>query len=60
MGNDLQERIEKNNMAQEKKLPTGKLGEAYILLGKGLPLGQIANELRVQESQLRELLKVKW
>jgi hypothetical protein len=42
---------------QEEQPPAGKLSDVYTLLGKGLPLGQIANELRVPNSQLRKLLK---
>ena len=41
---------------QEKESLAGKLSEVYILLGKGLPIGEIASELRIRESQLRELL----
>jgi hypothetical protein len=39
--------------------PAGKLGEIYVLLGKGLSLGQIASELRMKEREVRWLLKVK-
>jgi hypothetical protein len=39
------------------RLPGGKLGEAYALLRKGLPPGQIANEMRMSVKDLRRLLK---
>jgi len=41
----------------EQKL-VGVLGEAYALLSKGLSVGQIANELRIEERKLRWLLKL--
>jgi len=42
----------------DKQAPTGVLGEIYSLLGKGLSLGEISNELRIKESKLRWLLKL--
>jgi hypothetical protein len=50
---------DKVSKGQTEQPPTGKLGEIYVLLGKGLSLGQIASELRMKESEVRELLKVK-
>jgi hypothetical protein len=47
------------SQGQEEHPPAGKLGEVYVLLGKGLPLGEIASELRIKERELRWLLKVK-
>jgi hypothetical protein len=41
---------------QEEHPPAGRLGEVYVLLGKGLSLGQISNELRIKERELRYLL----
>jgi DNA-binding NarL/FixJ family response regulator len=47
------------SQGREEQPPTGKLSEVYALLGKGLSLGQIANELRIKERKLRWLLKAK-
>jgi hypothetical protein len=43
----------------QEEQPFGKLAEAYALLGKGLPIPQIAVELRMRESELRWLLRMR-
>lgn len=43
----------------QEQPPLGELAEVYALLGKGLSLGQISNELRIKESKLRWLLRMK-
>jgi hypothetical protein len=39
--------------------PVGIEADAYELLGKGLPPGEIANELRLTQSELKKLLRGK-
>jgi len=44
------------SQGREEQMPVGVLGEVYALLGKGLSLGEISNELRISEAKLRWLL----
>lgn len=41
---------------REPRLPDGIKGAAYELMSKGLPIPEIANELRVSERKLRYIL----